>query len=98
MIHNKWIIMSPTLCQGDIPAWFDDNERPVLYESKVEAYKEIADSMIQELQQFVDGERELEDTDFAAEDYVISCEYDDETGMIYSEDGQIIYNPKTFVR
>lgn len=98
MIHSKWIILSPTLCQGDIPAWFGDDDRPILYESKDEAYKEIADSMIQELQQFIDGERSLENTDFNQIDYVIPCKYDDVNGIIRSEEDWIIYDPKTFVR
>ncbi len=90
--------MTPTLCQGDIPAWFGDDDRPILYDSKNEAYKEIADSLIIGLQQFIDDERELEDTDFEQEDYVIPCKYDDVNGIIRSEEDWIIYDPKTFVR
>ncbi len=59
---------------GDDICWAteDDNgdDIPDVYSTKEEVWKEIADSMIQELQQFITGERELEHTDFEPQHFV----------------------------
>lgn len=62
-------------CFGD-----DENEKrtPEIFETEVDAWKEIADTMVEILQQFIDGERKLEDTDFSTEESVVWMEIDDE--------------------
>ena len=50
---------------------------PVIFDTVLEAYKEVADCLITNLQQFVDGERELEDTTFEAEDEILIIEWSD---------------------
>src|SRR4051794_20750773 len=39
-------IFMETICDGLIPAWYDDRGFPVVYETEREAQLEIADSMI----------------------------------------------------
>lgn len=67
--RKGWVIMIDTLFQGPVIGdWSEDG--PYIFETEKEAWKEIADSMIICLQQFIAGERELEHTDFGTEEYV----------------------------
>lgn len=68
-----------------------DVDYPFLFDTEVDAWKEIADGMITTLQQFVNGERELEYTDFSAEEYVVEVDVSDD-GTITSVDGIILWN------
>ena len=56
---------------------------PEFYSTEVDAWKDIAEDMIEDLQQFLDGERELDDTDFSTDLYTAYCElYDDYTIIV----------------
>jgi hypothetical protein len=56
-----FIILTPTLFEGPVPAWWDEHGFPVTYESEREAQLEIATMMLEKLQQFIGGERDFED-------------------------------------
>ena len=43
---------------------------PTLFKTHEGAWKDIADTLVTTLQQFIDGERELEHTDFATDEHV----------------------------
>jgi hypothetical protein len=60
-----YTIFIDTICDGTIPAIHDGNGRVVVFSSKAEAGKELADHMITQYQQVVDGERDIDD---------VSCE------------------------
>lgn len=40
-MKQKFIIITPTICQGDIPAWFESNdgepERPMVFDTEKDA-------------------------------------------------------------
>ncbi len=55
----------------------DDNENPILFATEDLVWKEIADWMIVGLQQFIDGQREREDTDFEAQDFAVEVVIED---------------------
>lgn len=98
-MENKtvWILATDTLCQGEvIGCWTADeegNDIPMTYESVDDAWKEIADDMITILQQFKDGERELEHTDFSPSSYPLEVEVDID-GIYYGENEVVLFNPK----
>ncbi len=92
-VHG-YVVITPTLCQGDTMAWSEtegseDDAMPVVFETEDAAWKEIADSLIHELQQFVDGERERDETGAfdGAEDYVAKFHMDEKGNMTVSTDG-----------
>ena len=58
-----------TLCQGPVPV-VSDGKRYIVFETELEAQREIADNMMTRLQQFLDGEREFEDA-IASEEYTV---------------------------
>jgi hypothetical protein len=74
-----------TICEGRIPAWHDENMMPVVYPTEMEAQREIADDMIERLQQFLDGQREFEDA-MTVEDYILTVDVLPD-GSIVDEDG-----------
>lgn len=77
---NRWIIVTPTVCQGDVPAYWDEDNKPVTYATAREAWKEIADTQIMKLQEF------------EPEDYVIDCcIYPD--GVIATETHGVFFDP-----
>ena len=50
----------PTLCQGTMPACYED-DYPVVFPNELEAQREIADHQLIRIQQFLDGERDYDD-------------------------------------
>ncbi len=54
-------IFCMTVCDGVVPAWWDEGGWPVVYESENEAQKEIAELLIGQLRDFLEGGREFED-------------------------------------
>lgn len=88
------------MCQGAIIGCHDgDNGEPSLFDTKEEAWKEIADGMVENLQQFIKGERELDETDFGTEEFVEEV-YVTEDGCVISAEihegsgGKILFDPK----
>lgn len=66
---SGFCIYIDTLCQGPVPV-VSDGERYTMFETELEAQREIADHMMTRLQQFLDGEREFEDA-IAVEEFVV---------------------------
>lgn len=82
VVKEGYVAITPTLCQGDTIAWSEetDDEEPIpwVFKTEDDVWKEIAEMMITELQQFIDGERDKEDVSWnGPEDYVARyVEYD----------------------
>lgn len=53
-----------------MPAWYDEGNLPVVYTTELEAQREIADNLMEHLQQFLDGEREFDDA-ITVEDFIL---------------------------
>ena len=68
-LRNGFCIFITTLCQGPVPVVSDGMEYEV-FETDLDAQKEIADYMITRLQQFLDGERDFDDA-ITVEEYVV---------------------------
>lgn len=60
----------------------DNVRKPVFFQTELEAQKEIADNKIMELQSFINGERDWEDTQFETDEFVAMG--------VLSDDGKII--------
>ncbi|MEP2668927.1 MAG: hypothetical protein ABJH04_08025 [Cyclobacteriaceae bacterium] len=88
-----FVVVTPTL-SGPVIAWSTQDEHnndiPLTFSTREEAWKEIADSHISQLQDFVDGMRELDETDFAAEDFVCSIDWGENNSIIVKENDQVI--------
>lgn len=81
-----FIILTPTLCEGAVPAWWDEHGFPVTYETEREAQVEIAKMMLEKIQQFLMHERDFEDATFC-DDFIVAVDvFPDRT--IALENGQ----------
>lgn len=69
-VRSGFCIYIQTLCQGPVPVVSDGEEKYVVFETELEAQKEIADHEIRRLQQFLDGERDFDDA-ITVEEYVV---------------------------
>jgi hypothetical protein len=74
-IRTGFSIYTDTICQGAVPVVSDENEKYVIYETELEAQKEIADHAITRLQEFLDGERDFDDA-ITVEEYVVPVKVD----------------------
>jgi hypothetical protein len=104
--QTRWIVITPTICQGDVPAYWEEGDRktdprrPVTYPTEREAWKEVADTQIMKLQAFLDDEDLPDDEvpEFEPEDYICPCTIDTD-GAITTEAHGVLYdpnNPKTW--
>lgn len=59
-IRTGYAIFCPTVCQGTMPACYED-DYPVVFSTALEAQREIADNQLTRIQQFLDGERDFDD-------------------------------------
>lgn len=66
-----YIIIDPTALPHPYPAWLGENNQPVTFATEREAQIEIAEWMIDKLNEFIAGERDFYDattcTDFVLE-------------------------------
>jgi hypothetical protein len=99
-MKEKWIILQSTLCQGTIPAWFGDDDKPVVWDTEEEAQAELLSEHINTLErhfkEFKNGDREFDEIEIDCQDWIEPCTVDDE-GVITLEYG-VVYDPKTYVR
>ena len=82
--RRGFCIFIETLCQGPTPAVRDEAGLPVIFETENEAHREIVDSLLIRLQQFMKDEREFDDA-VAIDEFLVSvrvlpdgCIIDDE--------------------
>ena len=68
--RSGFCIYIPTICQGPVPCVSDEHDECVVFETELEAQKEIADFTMMRLRQFLDGERDFEDA-ITVEEYVV---------------------------
>ncbi len=97
---TKFVIMTNTLCQGDIIGCHDgDDGHPCLFDTEDDAWREIADGIVTQLDQFIKGERARDETDFDCTEWVQEV-YVSEDGLIVSTaiekgvGGKILFDPK----
>jgi hypothetical protein len=68
-LRNGFCIYINTFFQGPVPT-VSDEDRYVVFETELEAQREIVDNLQTRLQEFLDGEREYEDA-VTVEEYVV---------------------------
>jgi len=89
-LRDGFCIYIDTFCQGPVPVVSDENGYCV-FDTEVEAQKEIVDNQMTRLQQFLDGERDYEDA-IAVEEYVVHVSVHPD-GVITDADGNC-FGPK----
>ena len=62
-----------TLLQGEVPSLFEGEGKYVVFATRLEAEREIADNAMTRLQQFLDGERDFDDA-ITVEEYVVGVD------------------------
>lgn len=83
-LRDGFCIYINTFCQGPVPLVSDENGY-VVFETELEAQKEIVDYQMTRLRQFLDGEREYEDA-ITVEEYVVPVSVHPD-GVIVDETG-----------
>lgn len=84
-VRNCYCIFINTFCQGPVPILTDGEGKYVVFETELEAQKEIVDDLQIRLQQFLEGERDFADA-ITVEEYVVPVTvYPD--GKLTDEDG-----------
>jgi hypothetical protein len=79
-------IFEETFFQGMLPTWRDENGFIVTYATEREAQTEIAEMLIEQLKQFLAGERDFDDASTTG-DFILPVQvYPD--GTIQTEDGR----------
>lgn len=69
-LRNGFCIYINTCCEGAVPMVKDGDGKCVIFETELEAQREVVDQHITRLQQFLDGERDFEDA-MTVEEYVV---------------------------
>lgn len=69
-LRQGYCIFIDTLCQGAVPSVSDGDGLYVVFETEIEAQKEIVDCHMIRLEQFLAGERDYEDA-ISVEEYVV---------------------------
>jgi hypothetical protein len=85
MNNTSYCIFLDTICQDRIPAWHDEKGMPVVFSTIESAQREIVEDLVDRLQQYLDGERPLEDA-MTVEDYILPVDVLPD-GSILDEDG-----------
>lgn len=84
-LRDGFCIYINTFCQGPVPV-VSDEKGYVVFETELEAQKEIVDNQMTRLQQFLDGERDYEDA-IEVEEYVVPVTVHPD-GVIVDESGR----------
>ena len=69
-IRDGFCIYIHNFFQGPVPVLTDGDEKFIVFETELEAQKEIVDNAMMRLQQFLDGERDYDDA-ITVEEYVV---------------------------
>jgi hypothetical protein len=75
------------MCEGLVPAWYGEDNYPIIYTTELEAQREIADDLMEHLRQFMAGERDFDDAT-TIEDFILPVNVWPD-GSISTEDGSI---------
>src|SRR6185436_2119013 len=83
--RDGFCIYIDTFCEGPVPVVSDDKGY-VVFETELEAQKEIVDNQMTRLRQFLDGEREYDDA-IEVEEYIVAVTIQP-NGKIVDEHGR----------
>jgi hypothetical protein len=91
MNRQGFCIIIDALLDGSVPSVYDEKDVPCVFESRIEAEREIADNLITRLQQFIDGERDFDDA-VTIEEYIVEVDVLTD-GSIINADGNHFHPP-----
>ena len=80
-----YCIFIDTVCEGRVPLVRDQAGKPVLFDTRGAAEREIADNLMTRLQEYMDGERDFESA-VEIEEYILPVDVFSD-GSIFDEDG-----------
>jgi len=86
--RNGFCIYIDTFFQGPVPVVSDGDDKYVVFETELDAQKEIADYAMIRIQQFLDGERDFDDA-MTVEEYTVHVTVHPD-GTITDKDGNCI--------
>jgi hypothetical protein len=84
-LRSGFCIYIDTICQGAVPLVTDGEGKYVVFDTELEAQKEIVDNQMTRLQQFIDGERDFDDA-ITVEEYIVPVTVHPD-GVITDADG-----------
>jgi len=70
MNRDGFCIYIDTLCQGPVPVVSDGEGKYIVFETELEAQREIVDNAVIRLRQFLEGDRDFDDA-ITVEEYVV---------------------------
>ncbi len=88
-VRKGYCIFINTFCQGPVPLVSNEEGKYVVFETELEAQREVVDYAMTRLQQFLDGERNFYDA-IEVEEYVVRVTVNpddtitDETGKCFN--------------
>jgi len=85
-MRSGYAIFREYLFQGPTPACYDETDYPVVFATELEAQREIADSQLTRIQEFLDGERGFDDA-ITTDEFVLPVDAWPD-GSITIEDGR----------
>ena len=85
MKQQGFCVFINTSCQGAVPSVLGEADRPLVFATRVEAEREIAEYAILRLHQFMVGQRDFEDA-ITIEEYVVAVAVLPD-GSVTDEDG-----------
>lgn len=89
--RSAFTIFQHTVCDGTVPTWRDEQDFPLTYSTEREAQCEVAEMLIEQLKQFIAGEREYDDA-LTTGDFILPVEVwpdgriQTETGLRFGSD------------
>jgi hypothetical protein len=69
-IRSAYAIFTRTIGEGLVPVWHDESNLPVTYATELEAQREIAKDLMEQLRQFLEGSREFDEA-ITTEDFIL---------------------------
>lgn len=89
--RSAFAIFQQTICDGVVPTWRDEQGFAVTYSTEREAQCEVAEMLVEQLKQFIAGEREFDDA-LTSGDFILPVEVwpdgtiQTETGLRFGTD------------
>jgi hypothetical protein len=85
-VLSGYAIFKAYWLQGPTPACYDETDYPVVFATELEAQREIADTQITRIKEFLDGERDFDDA-ITTDEYVLPVTVWSD-GSVSTEDGR----------
>jgi len=83
---KSYSVYMHTHTAGSVPSVWDERKMPCVFDTRIEAEREIADNIITRLQEFIDGERDFEGA-MTVDEYIVAVTIQPD-GSIVDEDGR----------